>query len=341
MKINKLPQIPLAPTPTKVATPPPQEPVPVDSLDTQKVCGAIGTMAGALLVGRPGVTLAGGALGAFAGAAVGGPIGAVIGGLAGAYGGLKFELKTKVGRLVGGLAGGAIGSAVGWAAGKVGLRPGQTLARECKGFSVGSLPSKLLNTHYTSHSKLSKEIAEDGAKHARPGDVIITSDDGDFMLELATKGIGLLSTGYGVKGHWTHLYTVDHDDKCIDILLGAGGPSQFPVTHAFTDNCHAMILRPEYTSAEHRDKTLDLMKAQFGKIDYDMKFNWKTDESQYCWEYGAKAMMAGDPGVGLKTSKFLGFFDYMTSDNYIENPKMKPVYSTGSNFWVNWLSHFT
>lgn len=319
----------------EVSSPPPASPA--------QVGGALGAMAGALLVGRPLASLAVAAGSAALAGSLLGPVGAVVGGLAGLYGGVKLELKTKAGRLLGGMVGGVVGSGLGKVAGWLGASPSGALAQECKGFSLGSLPSKLLNPHYTSHPKVSAEIAAEGAALTQPGDIIITNDDGNFMLELIQKGIGLVSTGYGVKADWTHIYMVDHDNKVLDILLDGNGPTRFPVEHAFTDNCHAKILRPRYSSPEARQRVLENMNDKFGKIAYDDSFDFKTDDRQYCLEYVGKALMKEDPSLGLETSRILGrdTWQYLTPDNFDKNPNFEEVYSTGSNFWLNWLSHFT
>lgn len=329
----------LPPTPPRklAATSPPALP---PEVEMDQVCGAVGAMAGALLVGRPFVVLATGAAAAAAAGSLLGPIGAVVGGMAGLYAGVKLELKTKAGRLAGGMLGGAIGTAVGKVATQFGLKPSPTMAGECKGFSLKELPGKLLNPHYTSHPKMSPEIAAQAAALTRPGDVIITNDDANFMLEIAQKGIGLFSKGYGVDADWTHAYMVGHDNKVLDILIDNDAPSEFPVEHAFTDNCHAMILRPNYSTLGQRDRVLKQMTSQFGKIGYDHKFDMKTNDRQYCQEFVGKALMAQAPQLELQTSSVFGR-EFLTGDNFYKNPNFQEVYNSGSSFWLNWLSHFT
>lgn len=314
----------------------------LEPTDSVRVGGSIGAMAGALTA-RPLLVLGAGlALGTLGSALLGLP-GALALGAAGLYGGFKLESATKVGRLVGGMIGGVAGSVAGRIGHAFGFRPSQELATECKGFSVGSLPKKLLNPHYTSHPKLSAEIAKDGAAHAQPGDIIITNDDGDFKFEIAQKLMGLVAKGPGVAADWTHFYTVGRDKTVVDILLGAGGPTKFPVEHAFTDNTKAKILRPQYTSPEAREKTLDWVNSQFGKVDYDTKFSLKSDDRLYCQEYGWKAFRHGDPSLAMEPSS-IGIgkhkWEFLTADNFDHSPHFKEVWSTGSNFWINWLSHF-
>lgn len=335
MKITSLPNH-VPPTRLKgaaTAAPPPPEATP------DQVCGSVGAMAGALLVGRPLVVIGTGVAAAAVAGSLLGPVGAVVGGMAGLYAGVKLELKTKAGRLVGGMVGGALGSAAGKVAGALGYKPSRTMAQECKGFSLQALPQRLLNPHYTSHPKMSAEIAKQGAALAKPGDIIITNDDANFMLEIVQKGVGLVSKGYGADADWTHAYVVGHNNKVLDILIDNDKPSEFPVEHAFTDNCHAMILRPQYNSQGQRDRVLAHMTNQFDKIGYDHKFDMKTDDRQYCQEFVGKALMAQAPQLELRTSSVFGR-EYLTGDNFYKNPNFQEVYNSGSNFWLNWLSHF-
>lgn len=273
--------------------------------------------------------------GAVAGSRLGssyGTIGAVIGGVAGLAAGGYLESKLPIGRIAGGMIGGVAGSVVGLGADLVGLKPSETLARECKGFSLTKLPGRLANTKYTSHARLSKEVAAEGTKHLMPGDFIMTNDDADFQLEL-------LQRATGGNAHWTHNYMVDNDGTVMDILIGNDGPTRWPLEHAFTDNSHAQILRPHYQSPETLEKTLEAARRGFGTITYDSKFDLRTDDAQYCQEYAYKAIKEGDPSVRITPRKVLGR-ELVSAEEFQNSPDFTEVWSTGSNFWLNWLSHF-
>lgn len=289
-------------------------------------------MAGAL-TGRVLASAAVGAAGLAVGNALGGTLGAVVGTAAGLYGGVKLELKTRLGRLVGGMLGGAVGSGLGAAAGAVGWTPSETMTRETLGFSLKALPGRLLNPHYTSHPKLSAEIAAEGMKHIQPGDVLITNDDGNFQLEILQRLLGC-------SADWTHNYLVDNDLTVMDILLDKNEPTRWPLQYAFTDNSHLKVLRPAYASEESRNKTIEIARAKFGTMKYDYKFDLKSDDAQYCQEYTYKAIKEGAPEIRL-APRFRLFRDFMSSDEFEASPDMKEIWSTGSNFWLNWLSHFT
>ena len=300
--------------------------------DSQKVWGSIGAMTGAL-TGRTAVSCLGAVAGVAAAKYFGlGKVAMVLGAAAGLYGGVKLELASRAGRLVGGMVGGAIGSSIGFGLDRLGVDISDTLAKECKGFSVSSLPKKLLNTHYTSHPKMSGELVEQGVAMARPGDIIITNDDGDFMIELLQKMTG-------ASADWTHNYMVDSDGTVMDILLTDNKPTRWELSHAFTDNCHAKILRPKYKDATSLENTLQYARDQFDNIEYDFKFDLESDDAQYCQEYAYKALKAGAPEIRIEPRSFFGK-ELVSADEFRDSPDMEEVWSSGSNFWLNWLSHF-
>ncbi len=335
MKIQSALPLP-APVRKSSAPPAPEEPGNSDQAEIsgapRRTAGAVGAMAGAL-TGRVVASAAVGAAGAVLGNALGGTVGAVVGAAAGLYGGVKLELKSKLGRLAGGMLGGAMGSVLGAAAGVAGWKPSATMAQETKGFSLTALPGRLLDPHYTSHPKMSQEIAAQGMAHIQPGDVLITNDDGNFQLEILQRMLGCTAD-------WTHNYLVDKDLTVMDILLDKNEPTRWSLEYAFTDNSHLKVLRPAYASEESRDKTLEVARSKFGTMKYDFKFDLQSDDAQYCQEYTYKAIKEGSPEIRLEPRHRI-FREFMSSDEFEASPDMKEVWSTGSNFWLNWLSHFT
>ena len=327
-----------APEQRQAAKPGPQ-PAPegpdLSASDCRKVLGSVGAMAGAL-TGR---TLASGAVAAAAGLTAGafglGPIAIGAASLVGLAAGVKLELSSKLGRLGGGLIGGALGSTVGWVGDLAGFDTSERMRQECKGFSVTSLPGKLLNPNYTSHKKLihHPEKAAEGMALARPGDIIITNNDENFKLELLQKVAG-------ATGNWTHTFLVDTDGSLIDILQEDNQPRRTPLRTAFEENEHVMILRPDYPSDEARDRGLAWSRSQFGKVTYDAKFDLETKDAVYCQEYLQYALEKADPSLPVEPMKAFGFKPLITADQFIDSPKMEEVWSSGSNFWENWLSHF-
>lgn len=315
MKIQRLPQ-PL----------PPRKP------SAPKAAGACGALTG-LCVGRA-LPVAAASTGGWAlGQALGGTWGGVAGAAIGAYAGYLLEKKTRVGRLAGGMVGGALGCAIGSAAGALGWQPAPALAKESAGFSLKSLPAKLLNPNYTSHHRLTPEEAAPGMALVQPGDIIITSDDEDFQLELMQKAAG-------ASGAWTHAAIVDEQKRTMDIYISSNKPVLNPLGFIFGDNHHVSVLRPRYASPESIVKTLDYARAQFDKISYDHKFNMHDDDKQYCQEYIYKALAHGAPEIHVPMRKPLGH-DLVLSDEFQRSPDMDLVWSTGSDFKLNYLSKVT
>ncbi|MCE7871274.1 hypothetical protein DYH09_12960 [bacterium CPR1] len=326
--------VPLAARPLLPAHRPasPVAPLPSETADAcPSLFGAIGALA-AGVTGRilPPALLA--TAGATVGSTLAGLVGGGLGALAGLYAGYRLEKRTRLGRLVGGMAGGLLGAGLGHLARGAGVQPSLELARETAGFSLRSLPARLLDPNYTSHPKISPAVAAQGASHCQPGDLVITNDDGDFSLELAQKAVG-------VSAHWTHVGIVDHNHRVMDILLTENTARSWPLEFIFTDNTHAKVLRPAYQDDAARDRTLDWARAKLGKVTYDWKFDLESDDALYCQEYIQKALKQG--GILIEPRKVLLFKDFVSADEFGSSPQLTEVWSTGSNFWLNWLSKVT
>lgn len=318
--------------PTPGALPDLRDQVDLDSAP-RKTLGAWGALGG-LCLGRA-ATVAGAAAGGLKlGQTLGGGLGGVAGLAVGGYLGYLAEKKTRVGRLAGGMVGGALGSALGCVAGAVGWQPSDRMGVETRGFSLSSLPKKLLNPNYTSHHRLTPEEAAPGIALVKPGDIIITSDDEDFQLEFMQKAIG-------ASANWTHAAIVDEQLQANDIYITTNKPVKNPVGFIFGDNHHASILRPKYASPEHVTKTLDYVRSRFDNTTYDHKFDLETDDAQYCQELVWKGLRAGAPEIHVPTRNILGLKEMLTSDEFRASPDLVEVWSTGSDFKTNFLSKVT
>jgi len=341
MKIQRLPgvlpqrfsgvaELKSAPSPQPPPTPNPD----INQAAARKTGGAVGAVLG-LMAGRA-LPAAGAAAGGWQlGQSLGGAWGGVAGAAVGFYAGIKLEQKTRAGRLLGGMLGGAMGTALGAAAGALGWQPSETLAGETRGFSLTSLPSKLLNPNYTSHHRLTPEQAAPGMALVQPGDVIITSDDEDFKLEWMQKLIG-------ASADWTHAALVDENLQTLDIYISSNKPVQNPLGFIFGDNHHACVLRPRYRNQESIQKTLDYMRDKFDKITYDDNFDLASENAQYCQEYIYKGLAHGAPEIRIPTRKVpLWGKELITSDEIRDSPDMDLIWSTGSDFKLNFLSKVT
>ncbi|MEW6281066.1 MAG: YiiX/YebB-like N1pC/P60 family cysteine hydrolase, partial [Candidatus Eremiobacterota bacterium] len=159
-----------------------------------------------------------------------------------------------------------------------------------------------------------------------------TSDDASFWMEQAQKAMGF-------SGDWTHIGMVDHDGRVLDILLTENTVRSWPLEFIFTDNCHARVLRPAYATPDHRERALSWARAQIGQVTYDWRFSLESDDALYCQEFVQKALRRG--GIEVSAGNVYGLKEFVSADQFSEHPRIEERWSTGSNFWLNWLSKVT
>lgn len=303
----------------------------------QKAYGAVGAGTGAL-IGRLTVLPVGGAM---AGAKLGsllGPAGAIAGGIAGCAAGLYVEMKGKfvgvfpAGRIVGGLIGGTLGSIAGAIIDRLPLKPhlSQGLAEETEGFSWKKLFSHLKDPTYTSHEVMAQPTLDEVRSRLQPGDVLVTNNEKflDFEIPLFLMA---------AHGDWTHTALYAGDGKVLE-SLGSRGVIERTLDELITTNHHAMIMRPAYGTPDGPAKAIAKARGFLG-LPYDSGFSLKTDDKVYCIEHTYKSVKAGDPDIRLTPTKVLGI-PVVTPKTFVSSPDMKEMYSTGSHFFLNYLSKF-
>jgi hypothetical protein len=186
------------------------------------------------------------------------------------------------------------------------------------------------------HRRCVKFISHDEAvklmEGLKPGDLIITNEDGSLKFEMAQKAMGK-------TGNWTHIGLISDKDSVLEVLIESDSTVETKLEECITNNHHVIILRPSYKNADEVKKVIDEARSLLGKVSYDHSFDMKSDDKMYCLEYVYKVMKKGAPGIEVNTFKVLGR-EVLTADDYIQSKDMKVVKSTGSSFWLNFLSKF-
>jgi hypothetical protein len=312
-----------------------------------KACGTIGAAVGAVAGKLSALPVLGAIKGAALGGSIMGPAGAILGGVLGLGAGLFIEKKVHVGRLLGGLVGGAAGMGIGKVLDTAGFRPIGKLARETRGFTFKSLFSKLRDPKATSHQKITPAQARQILEKLQPGDIIIGNNDQGFSFEITQKLIG-------ASGNWTHaaLYCddntvmevmipneTDRGEKMTNLAAIENRPfTESSATEMMKRNHHIVIVRPNYRDRESINRVF-AEGRKYSHVKYDKLFNLKSDDRHYCTEFVYKALKKGAPEINVKPSSMAGY-KFITADNFIDSPRIKTVYSTGSDFWMNFLSKF-
>lgn len=311
-----------------------EESVVYDSPST-KTFGSIGAATGAL-VGRLAVPVATAALAASVGSALG-PLGSIGAGIVGFAVGAYTEFKDMnftgvfpTGRVVGGMLGGVLGAAVGKGLDLLGIDvSSKRMKEETKGFSLKKLWGRVKDVGYTSHEKVSPERIEEFKAQLKPGDVIVTSHDEFFNIEVPS----MLA---GAGGDWSHTAIYTGDNMAVEALLGE------EVFHNTVDavmgvNHHVKILRPKYEEGQ-AEKAVELANEFVGKP-YEMAFNLDSDEKFGCIEVVHKAVQRAAPQLNFKPHKIFGK-EWLSHSVFGKSEDVEVIDTTGSNFGYNYLSKF-
>jgi hypothetical protein len=294
--------------------------------------GTIGAATGADL-GRVAVSAGAGiAAGLFAATHLGASFGVPIGCVA-SVAALALEMVLRPGFMVGGIIGGALGAAHGFVLGHLPfVKPNATLENETRGFSFRALPRRLYKKNYTSHPRNGPQVIADVLRLARPGDILITHSDRNYMTE---DGQRLM----GATGKWAHAaFITEAGNTCYEVLATPNGAYENPVDKVLVRDHHAMLLRPRYKDDASRDATLAAARDQLGKARYDPLYNFRGSKF-YCTKYVFRMLAKGSPEIRVTPSSFLGK-KVVTPDDFVRSPDIDQVYTTGSHYWLNRLSKF-
>ena len=314
--------------------------------DSMKAYGTVGAAIGSA-IGKTALP----ALGIVAGvlsASVLGPIGAGIA-IAGLGAGFFAEKKLRAGNIAVGMAGGVIGSAAGKIAEKMNIAPSDKLAETTKNFSFKSLYSKLKTRGSTSMPKITLEQAQEFKKLLKPGDIIVGNNDTDMNFEIAQKLLG-------TSGNWTHACIVKDENTVMETLIPevtdrhlsdessasknrAGGFEENKIEDMIMRNHHLMILRPQYKDDETIQNVIEVGNS-FKNVQYDMRFNLSSDDKMYCTEFVYKVLQKAAPEIKIDPGKFMGI-KFVTADHIMASKDIDLITTTGSDFWTNYLSHYS
>ena len=165
--------------------------------------------------------------------------------------------------------------------------------------------------------KLSAKEIQTITKKLLPGDIILYADKNFPIWQLIVKAGG--NSNYG------HAGIFEGNESVIEATTVYPHGSSVMRTNicTFLSGYKSIrIVRPQYKSEWHCQKSLNYAVSQLGKP-YDYKLNLNDNSSVYCTELVAKSMQAS--GISVPVTNFCGRKFYMP-DNFLKAGKISVMY---------------
>jgi len=175
----------------------------------------------------------------------------------------------------------------------------------------------------TRNKKLSAEQVEEIRASLQPGDVLLETNDEYPGWQVNAKLF--------LKSDWVHAALYVGNDKIIDSTTERNGVAETTLKNF--SNCHHLaVIRPSYKSEADRQAALQYARDKIG-TPYD--FDWNlSNNTLYCTEFVANALAAGPNPIKIDTMKAVGQ-EMVSPRAFLENSELKTVWTTGSNYWLN------
>lgn len=124
---------------------------------------------------------------------------------------------------------------------------------------------------------------------AKAGDIVCVSSDSYLV-------------GYFIPGKYTHSGIMISDSLIMDAV--AEGVHKKDILEFIRNTDRFIILRPQYSNDEAKQKTVDFALGQEGKP-YDFLFDSKDDSSYYCHEFPVRCLKEAAIIVNNKSNVYL------------------------------------
>ena len=127
-----------------------------------------------------------------------------------------------------------------------------------------------------------------------------------------------------------------NDLKDLNKLIpGFGIVEELPVEKCFNNCTHLAVVRPPYKTREDINSAINYAKNQVGKL-YDDDMNTNDDSKLFCSELPFNALKSGPNPINYKIEPLSGI---ISPDVFLNKDNSNLIWSDGSNFWKNMLSH--
>ena len=167
--------------------------------------------------------------------------------------------------------------------------------------------------------KLSAKEIQTITKKLLPGDIILYADRNFPIWQLIVK--------VGGNSNYGHAGIFEGNESVIEattVYPHGSSVMRTDICTFLSGYKSIRIVRPQYKSEWHCQKSLDYALSQLGKP-YDYKLNLNDNSSVYCTELVAKSMQAS--GISVPVTNFCGRKFYMP-DNFMKTNDTNVVYRT-------------
>lgn len=181
--------------------------------------------------------------------------------------------------------------------------------------------------------KFSEKEVEKMLTVMKPGDIIIETDNSYPGWQFLEKAV--------FNSDYTHAAIYEGDGKFLEATSGNAdgiGVKRNELREFLTGRQSVEIIRPPYKSEADATAALDHSRSQLGKP-YDGDFDMKDGNAIYCAELVYNALQAMPNPIEAPTVKFAGK-EAVGPNAFKQIPGAQVVYSTGSSFLKNRISHY-
>lgn len=185
---------------------------------------------------------------------------------------------------------------------------------------------KVSTTSYYITEEQKKEIKN----LLEPGDILLETDNEYPVFQIIEKA--------ALGTDWTHMVMYMGDSKIAEATTTG---EKFKATKSldkFLNAYHIAVVRPQYKTETDKTTALQYMKAAEGRL-YDPYYDTKDESKLYCSEGPYHALRKMPNPIELPLTYIFGR-DVVSPSSVLNNPDMKLIWTSGSNFWKNQLSHY-
>lgn len=164
----------------------------------------------------------------------------------------------------------------------------------------------------------------------QPGDILLSTDNEYPVFQFIEK--------VTLGTDWTHMVMYMGDGKIAESTTIGEKFSANKSLDKYLNTYHVAVVRPNYKTEADKNFALQYMKDAEGRL-YDPYYDTSDESMLYCSEAAYHAFRKMPNPINLPLTHTFGR-DIVSPDAVLNNPNTKLIWSSGSNYWKNQLSHY-